>query len=310
MRVDDEGGLVIGHDTTEASRPGRGRATAAAGVALSGLGVGFVAVTARQQEAALRAALEDADVIVLVAAALLAALAMVLIALPWRGAIRLAGGADLGRARVLAAFFRGEIAKYVPGGVWAVVGRGVWARRAGVPARAAALSVPLSLVAMYTAAALVAAAGWVATGAGSGLARAMVALAGAAVAVSLRAPALKRWLGRWMGERDRAPREAVRLVAAYVPAWAAVIAATLAAAVALGAEPSLARFWLAVPVAWLAGFLVAPAPAGLGVREAVFAVSCGLDPGAAAATAILARGLFVGVDVLAFGAAAMVGRHR
>lgn len=305
---------MSGRDTIGVARPGPGRATAVASVALSGLGLGFVAVTARRHEPALRAALDDSELAFLIAAGLLAALAMVLIALPWRSAIRLAGGNHLGRTVVLTAFFRGEIAKYVPGGVWAVVGRGVWARRAGVPTRAAAFSVPLSLGAMYIAAAVVAAVGWVATGAGStsagGLAIAAGALAVTAVAVLLFAPEVDRRLSRWMGGRDPVPRELLRLVAAYVPAWAAVTGATLVAAAALGADPALARFSFAVPLAWLAGFLVAPAPAGLGVREAVFAVSCGLDPGVAAATAILARGLFVGVDVVAFGAAVAAGRRR
>ena len=65
-------------------------------------------------------------------------------------------GTPVARGRMLAWYFVGELGKYLPGGVWPVLGRGELARRGGVaPARAYA-SVALSLVTLYLAAMLVA----------------------------------------------------------------------------------------------------------------------------------------------------------
>jgi hypothetical protein len=52
---------------------------------------------------------------------------------------------------VIAWYYSGEIGKYVPGGVWPVVGRGELARRGGVPAGRAYSGVVLSLAALYLA---------------------------------------------------------------------------------------------------------------------------------------------------------------
>ena len=81
----------------------------------------------------------------------LAAVGMVAIALPWRRALRLLGG-DLPIGQLVARYFVGEIGKYVPGGVWPILGRGELARRHGVRRAAAYGSVALSLVALYLAA--------------------------------------------------------------------------------------------------------------------------------------------------------------
>ena len=91
-------------------------------------------------------------------AVVLAALAMLAIALPWRRALRLLGG-DLPTGQVLARYFVGEIGKFVPGGVWPVLGRGELASRHGVPRRVAYSSVALSLATLYLGAMFVVALG-------------------------------------------------------------------------------------------------------------------------------------------------------
>jgi uncharacterized membrane protein YbhN (UPF0104 family) len=59
---------------------------------------------------------------------------------------------------------------------------------------------------------------------------------------------------------------------------------------------------VAAVLSWVVGFVLVPVPGGVGVREAAFVAAAGsLDPGIAAATAVAARVLFIGVD--AFGAA-------
>jgi uncharacterized membrane protein YbhN (UPF0104 family) len=61
-------------------------------------------------------------------------------------------------------------------------------------------------------------------------------------------------------------------------------------------------------LSWVVGFVLVPVPGGVGVREAVFVAAAGsLDPGIAAAAAIVARAIFVVVDALgaAIGSAAL-----
>src|SRR5439155_11644767 len=74
----------------------------------------------------------------------------------WRAALHLAGG-DLPPGRTVSIFFRGEIAKYVPGSGVGVIGRSELARRGGVPAAVAYASVLLSMAGMFLAAGLTAA---------------------------------------------------------------------------------------------------------------------------------------------------------
>lgn len=73
----------------------------------------------------------------------------------WRHGLQVLGS-DVPARRVLPWFFVGEIAKYVPGGIWSVVGRAELATRGGVDRRRAYASVALSLVAAYLAAMVVA----------------------------------------------------------------------------------------------------------------------------------------------------------
>ena len=59
---------------------------------------------------------------------------------------------SLSLPQTLRAYFVGQLGKYVPGGVWAVMGRGEWASRAGVPRAAGYTSTVLSIVTTYLAA--------------------------------------------------------------------------------------------------------------------------------------------------------------
>jgi uncharacterized membrane protein YbhN (UPF0104 family) len=59
------------------------------------------------------------------------------------------------------------------------------------------------------------------------------------------------------------------------------------------------------------GFVLVPVPGGVGVREAAFVAAAGsLDPGIAAATAVVARALFVVVDALGAGIGAAALRSQ
>jgi glycosyltransferase 2 family protein len=249
----------------------------------------------------------------------LAVAGMVVMAATWADVL-VALRAPQPRTRVVRWYFLGELGKYLPGGVWTVLGRGELARRGGVPAAAAYGSVGLSLVMLYLAAAITAAAllpfdlvgqrddprlvvGVVAVVVGGAALvhpRTLTALLGLA----------RRLTGRALVVDPPPGRAAALLVARYVPAWLLVGGATWALARALHPDASLARVMLAAIASWIAGFLAVPVPAGGGVREAVFLAAAGLPAGVGAATAIAARLLFVAVDALGALWASATARRR
>ncbi|MBW3574057.1 MAG: flippase-like domain-containing protein [Actinobacteria bacterium] len=246
----------------------------------------------------------------------LAAVAMVGLAWPWRRAMALLGAA-VDATSALAWYFVGELGKYVPGGVWTVVGRAEWARGGGVGAAVAYAGVALSLAGAYLGAAVVAVALVpVATGAGLPVA-VVVALPLGLAALHPRALSIVLALFERLRRRPvdvEAPSWAASagLVVRYVPAWCAVGAATWCVARAFEPAAPFGRVALSAVVAWIVGFVAVPVPGGLGVREAVFVGTAGLPVAAGAATAVAARLAFMGVDAVGavLGAAVLRARRR
>jgi glycosyltransferase 2 family protein len=209
----------------------------------------------------------------------LAAVAMVLIALGWARCIQAVGGAPPDRGILVAWYFAGELGKYLPGGIWPVVGRGELARRGGMNRQIAYASVVLSLIALYGAAVL-------------------------PLGVLVLHPRLSDW---WRGLAERVLRRpidievpnlatVVRLLLVYLPVWVAVAGCTLAVATALDAGGSPWRLAGATVMAWLVGFAAVPVPAGAGIREIVFVALAGLPAGVGVAVAATARLCFLLVD--------------
>jgi uncharacterized membrane protein YbhN (UPF0104 family) len=266
-----------------------------------------------------RDALAGAGIAWVLAGLVLAGAGMVAIAVPWSTAIRLLGG-DVRGLRHVAWYFVGEIGKYLPGGVWPVLGRSEMARRRGVRAAAAYGSVALSLAALY----LAAMAGAVALvplrlgdGVGTGwwwaaavlLPLGLLALHPRAVAAGLRLA--ERVARRPLEVTVPSWGRSLGYVTSYLPAWALICLATWAVARALTPDASLGGVAFATLLAWIAGFLAVPVPGGVGVREVVFIAAAGLDPGVGAATALVARVLFMAVDVVgALVAGAWVTHHE
>jgi uncharacterized membrane protein YbhN (UPF0104 family) len=84
----------------------------------------------------------------------------------------------------------------------------------------------------------------------------------------------------------------------------AIGAATWLVAAALDpGAPDALNIVFATVLSWVVGFLVVPAPGGIGVREAVFvaAATSLSSPGVAAAVAVVARVVFIMVDLLGAG---------
>jgi uncharacterized membrane protein YbhN (UPF0104 family) len=278
------------------------------GVVLGGLCLAFVigAITSRWSE--VHAELSDAGAGWLVLAFVAAGAAMVWTAACWSHALALVGGeAPHSRGRVIAWYFTGEVGKYVPGGIWTVLGRGELARRAGVAPRRAYPSVGLSLAALYLAGLLVTAVlvpVAAISGASPSAILALVLLRPAGL-VALHPRVLRRLrtvvvrvTGR--GETIVLPpwRQTMGLVARYVPAWLLIWLATWSVARALLPHPPILRIGIASALSWVAGLAAVPVPAGAGVREATFVALAGLSVGLAATVAVASRLVFVVVDVL------------
>lgn len=284
---------------------------------LTVVSLGFVAKVLASEWSEVRDRLVHANPALLGGAFGVGALGMFVIAWVWGDALRVVG-ASRPRRLVVAWYFVGELGKYLPGAIWAAVGRGELARRDGVPWPQAYPSVALSLGGLYLAAALVAAclvpfdlshradAGW-----------SLLVLLLVPAGLAVLHPRVLGWVrGRLRRVTGRPLRieiptwgASVALVLRYVPAWICIGASTWLVARAIVPDASLLRVVLATVLSWTAGF-VTPTPSGAGVREGVFLASAGLPGGEGAAVAIASRLVFVVVDLLGAVAGAPIVRGR
>ena len=303
------------------SQPASGRrrtavASTAVGVVAGLLAVAFVIRALLRDRDTIADALEVAELGWVAVGLVLAAVGMVAIAVPWRNVIAALGG-HLPLGQVVGRYFVGELGKYVPGGVWPILGRGELARRAGVPRPAAYGSVLLSLAALYLAASMVVVVGLPALmgDEGAGILAPLMLLPLGFAALH---PAVVRTVVGLLARVARRPIDvvipgwgtSVALVVRYVPAWVAIGGATWAVARSLDASAGIADVGTAAVLSWIVGFVVVPVPGGVGVREAAFVAAAGsLDPGVAAVVAVVARILFVVVDAVGAAAGSAVLRR-
>lgn len=225
----------------------------------------------------------------------------------------------LSRVNLSARYFVGELGKYLPGGIWTVVGRSELARRGGINRAIAYSSVALSLIALYLAGAGVAAAlipfdlaqqnHGMRTMVGLGV----VILGGVVIlhpkTLNLLLQNAERITKRGLNLTIPPGRATGALVLRYVPAWIAIAASSYAVARAITPEASLPKVALATIASWIAGFVAVPVPAGGGVREAVFLALCGLPAGIGAAVALISRLLFVLIDAIGAAAGSFILRR-
>jgi len=263
-----------------------------------------------------RSAIAHARVGWLAAGAACAVLSMVGMAERWGAAIVAVGGSEGRRHRVVSAFFVGEIGKYLPGGLWSVLGRGEMARREGHARPLAYSSVALSLAACYLAASITAlllivasllfghvdARWWpVAVVAAAGLVLVHPAVSDRLIGL------LRRITHRPLSVAVPDWSASLRLSASYIPVWVGIAAAGTCVTLAIDPHAPVLRAALATVAAWVIGFAT-PSPGGIGVREAVFIATAGIPGGTAAAVAIVCRLLYVAIDSAGAGAGAMVLR--
>jgi len=260
--------------------------------------------------------LDDADWPLLGLALAATGVAMTCLALIWAPCLR-AVGSEPPRG-LTAAYYLGQLAKYLPGGGWQYLGRAALAARLGVPLRAAGASLAVETAAIVAGAALVAP--LLLAGDAPGAAAAVIIVH----TVAIGAVAAWRW--------PRAGRATRALLARLAGPGASVRAAEAARAVGLFAIAWLVfglAFWLtaralfdapasellpmtgAFAIAWIAGFVAVIAPGGIGVREAVLVGLLGPRIGEAEAILLAAasRIAFTLVDLGGALAAVAVMRH-
>lgn len=292
-------------DPSPAPRVSRAKvATTVIGVLVALAAGAFVARTLLRDRQQIRDALAGASHGWIALAAVLAIVGMTAIAWPWRRVIRVFGD-DMPLGQVIARYFVGEIGKYLPGGVWPILGRGELAARWGIPRPAAYGSVLLSLLTLYLGAMSLVVLGLPSLVAGGDGPGPVVAVALLPLGLGALHPAVLRGILRLVERVSRRSIDlivppwgtSVSLVLRYVPAWLAIGGATWAVARAFDPQAPLLEVGTAAVLSWVVGFVLVPVPGGVGVREAAFVAAAGsLDPGIAAAVALAARALFVLVD--------------
>lgn len=279
-------------------------------IGIAGLAFAAYAVYLAREEVSV----SDVDIRIFVVAVGVGICAMLIVGLNWLRIITSLGH----RSPIVEGlrwYYVGQLGKYIPGGLWAVLGRSELATRGGLPRTVAYPSVAMSLVTTYASAAATGAA-FLAVG-GTTTSTKLLWATGSVVIVAATIVGLSSAVvGRVNRLLDRfglsstlpacPPTVSGVAVIATVPTWLLVGFATALCARSLGIDADVAAIIAATSYSWLAGFLVIPLPGGLGVREAVFIA---LWPGSApeaAAIAVLARLAFILADLIGAGSSTLV----
>ncbi len=291
------------------------------GIAIGLAGLAFVALRISRDRAEIADALDSADPIWLAAAFGCGLASMSLLGANWLAIIRHSGPPAPWR-RGLYWFFVGQLGKYVPGGIWPVVGQAELTHRDGTPRPIAYGSTALSMVATLLGAMAVAALAGTVSPAGSRLVPILFAVGLAIGLTALACRPLRDAVHRLVARLGTGVVGTLRLpdarwfattVARYLPAWLIFAGINIFSVVALGgtvdAELAVSLIY-ATTVSWIAGFVVIGLPGGLGVREAVFIsmMTAPLGAGLAVSVAVVSRIVSVAVDLFGAAVSAPVAR--
>ena len=220
------------------------------------------------------------------------------------------------RQRMAGTFYTSQLTKYLPaGGAAQAFSQVSLATATGMPLGRVALAFPVLAIAVVVAG--------ITLGSGLALARELPAWARALALLGLAAPALLhrpllagmltmlRRIVHRIPSPDRLPGQR-SIWNCY--AWALVNLAAYSAAYAVllrsltGVDPVLT--FCAFAVSWVAGFVVLPLPAGVGVREAaIVAIVPGLGAGVLLAASLAHRLLSIATELLAVVGSALVSRR-
>ena len=295
-------------------RPLLAKLASIAGVIIGLAGVAFVVRTLLTKRDEVGDAFSQLNGVTLIASLLLGLCAMTLIGFLWTRML-VTRGHDAPPRSALSWYFAGQLGKYVPGGIWPIVGRAELAVRGGVPRPDAYAATGLSMVTTYLAAALTICLGsllsWTYPLVGilgfAAFALGFLAFSNATLRtkvltvlnrVSPRASALTE------------PRRLLILTVTHLPAWILMSLSTSVTASAFGADIGIMHMLFITSASWLAGFVVVGVPGGIGVRESVFTALAGtaLTPGVAVSLALASRVVFIAVDLLGALVAHLIAR--
>jgi uncharacterized membrane protein YbhN (UPF0104 family) len=294
------------------------RLSTVAGVVVAAAGAVFVARRLAVGWTETREVIADAQWGWLLVALPLAAVGMTSVGMVWRRIIMALGG-EVSRPEIFVWYQLGQMAKYLPGGVWPMVGRSEMAVRGGLRRSRAYNSVALSMGAAYLCATLVSAALLPAViisddDLGGGLWVFVFIPIGLLVLHPAVLGKVFRLAEKVLGgaEEQQVPpwTESVKLVLRHVPSWLCIGLSTWFVALTFDPNAPLFHVMFAGVLSWVTGFVVVFVPGGLGVREAAFTAAAGgaLDPEIAATVAVVSRLVFMTGDAL--GAAAAVAVRR
>ena len=288
------------------------------GIAIGVAGIAFVTSRIIRDRDAIADAMASADLGWLVVGGVAGGIAMALIGVNWLLILRHAGAVAPWR-RGMSWFFVGQLGKYVPGGIWPIVGQAELAHRGATPRGAAYSSTAMSMVTTFLGAAAVAAITGMMTPTDHRAVTAAIAALLVLLFVAIASPTARRALDRLA---QRVTTRTLRLpdlrwfalvVARHLPVWLAFAGMNIFAAVALGVEldgPLVVELVFVTCVSWMAGFVVVRVPGGIGVREDIFIsmTSALLGADIADSVDVLSRVMSIAVDLV--GAAVSVAVAR
>ena len=291
-----------------------GRVASVGGILIGIAGIAFVVRTIVTKRHEVSDAFSHLDGITLIASLALGLCAMTLIGYQWTRMLVTRGHHAPPRS-AMAWYFAGQLGKYVPGGIWPIVGRAELATRSGVSRTDAYAATGLSMVTTYLAAALTICLGSLLSWSYPlvGILGLLSLIAGfAAFSNSFLRSKTLAVLGR-ISPRASAltePRRLLVLTLAHLPAWLLMSLSTSVTASAFDADIGILHMLFITSASWLAGFVVVGVPGGIGVRESVFTALAGtaISPGVAVSLALASRVVFIAVDLVGALAANIVAK--
>ncbi|WP_040492404.1 lysylphosphatidylglycerol synthase domain-containing protein [Ilumatobacter nonamiensis] len=297
----------------------RQRLVASLGAVIGIAGIAFVAAKLYSGRDEFIEALRQSDPAWLIAAGVAGLTAILGIGVVWIAIVR-ARDAVAPAGAGMRWFCVGQLGKYVPGGIWPVVGQGELAHRGGVGRTDAYAGTAVSMLSTLAGAATVA----VVAGFASPDDRWVPALLlGLGLVVGLAVLGLDPLRRRAAAVTASLSRGRLTLPSAlsftrwtlfHVPVWLAFSAANLFAIIALNGPHGVGftvDLVFVTCVAWMAGFVIVGLPGGIGVREAVFVslMTPTLGAGLAVTVAVVARFVSILVDLVAAGGSVVVARR-
>jgi len=285
-------------------RPLLAKLASFAGVLIGIAGVVFVVRTILTKREQVSDAFAQLNGLTLIVSLLLGLSAMTLIGYVWTRMLVTRGHHAPPRS-AMAWYFAGQLGKYVPGGIWPIVGRAELAVRGGVPRPDAYAATGLSMVTTYLAAALAICIGsllsWTYPVVGIlGLIGFLLGFLGFSNRnLRQKVLAILNRISPRATELTE-PRRLLVLTLTHLPAWILMSLSTSVTASAFGADIGIAHMLFITSASWLAGFVVVGVPGGIGVRESVFTALAGtaLTPGVAVSLALASRVVFIAVDLV------------